>query len=417
MTTRSRWQGDAVARTKAYQQALFDAGLAGLTYPVEYGGQGLSRSYQEIFTRESAEFTLPTNAITISHGMCLPILNDFGTDEQKARHLRKIISAEEIWCQMFSEPGAGSDVASLQTRAELDGDEWIINGQKVWTSGAQFCDYGLCLARTDVDVPKHEGISMFIIDMRGAGVDIRPLRQITGDADFNEIFFTDVRIPRSWLVGELNRGWNVAVAMLMYERVALGAGGAGPMASRRFDRLVEIARDNSLSHDASTRQALADFYIRETILRFVGMRIGATHCGRGTRLAPRARSPSSRTAQLAVLGANVAARMAGPAAVAWRGQERRPVRAWRARCAGDRHRRGDERSAAQHHRRARAGLAEGTVGRQRRAVQRPPRRNAAPWIARRRPSSATGFARFSRSTACAASTVATRRCSTIARRR
>jgi alkylation response protein AidB-like acyl-CoA dehydrogenase len=309
-------QGDAVARTKAFQKALFDAGLAGLTYPVEYGGQGLGRSYQEIYTREASAFTLPTNAITISHGMCLPILNDFGTPAHKARHLQKIISAEEIWCQMFSEPGAGSDVASLQTRAELDGDEWIINGQKVWTSGAQFCDYGLCLARTSVDVPKHEGISMFIIDMRGTGVDIRPLRQITGDADFNEIFFTDVRLPKSALVGELNRGWNVAVAMLMYERVALGAGGAGPMASRRFDRLVEIARTHSLTHDAPTRQALADFYIRETILRYVGLRMrDALRAGRAP--GPEGSIAKLASAQLAVLGADIAARMAGAAAIAW----------------------------------------------------------------------------------------------------
>ena len=308
--------GDAVTTTKAFQRALTDAGLAGLTYPVEYGGQGLTRAYQEIFTREAAPYVLPTRAITISHGMCLPILNDFGTAEQKARHLPKIISADEIWCQMFSEPGAGSDVASLQTRAELDGDEWVINGQKVWTSGAQFCDFGLCLARTNVDVPKHEGISMFVVDMRAAGVDIRPLRQITGDADFNEIFFTDVRIPRGWLVGELNRGWNVAVAMLMYERVALGAGGSGPMASRRFDRLVEIARATSRSHEPTTRQALADFYIRETIFRYVGMRIrDALKAGRAP--GPEGSIAKLASAQLAVLGANVAAAMAGPAAVAW----------------------------------------------------------------------------------------------------
>src|SRR5438477_6912592 len=309
-------QGDGVAITKAFQRTLVDAGLAGLTYPVEYGGQGLPRAYQEIFTRESSAFTLPTYAITISHGMCLPILNDFGTDDQKARHLHKIIGAEEIWCQMFSEPGAGSDVASLQTRAELDGDEWIINGQKVWTSGAQYCDYGLCLARTNVDVPKHEGISMFIVDMRGAGVDIRPLRQITGDADFNEIFFTDARIPRGWLVGELNRGWNVAVAMLMYERVALGAGGSGPLASRRFDRLLDIARATSHSCDATTRQALADFYIRETILRYVGMRIrDALEAGRAP--GPEGSIAKLASAQLAVLGANTAASMAGPATAAW----------------------------------------------------------------------------------------------------
>jgi alkylation response protein AidB-like acyl-CoA dehydrogenase len=248
--------------------------------------------------------------------MCLPILNDFGTPEQKARHLRNIIKADEIWCQMFSEPGAGSDVASLQTRAELDGDEWVINGQKVWTSGAQYCDYGLCLARTDPNVPKHEGISMFIVDMRAPGVEVRPLRQITGDADFNEIFFTDVRIPRDWLVGELNRGWNVAVAMLMYERVALGAGGTGPMASRRFDRLVELGRHHGRTRDANVRQALADFYTRETILRYVGMRIRvALEAGRAP--GPEGSIAKLASAQLALLGASVAARIAGVSTCAW----------------------------------------------------------------------------------------------------
>jgi alkylation response protein AidB-like acyl-CoA dehydrogenase len=305
-----------VAKTKAFQRKVFDAGLAGLTYPVEYGGQGLSRRYQEIYTRESSAYTLPTFAITISHGMVLPILNDFGTTEQKARHLRNIIKADEIWCQMFSEPGAGSDVASLQTKAELDGDEWIVNGQKVWTSGAQFCDYGLCLARTDPNVPKHEGISMFIIDLRAPGVEIRPLRQITGDADFNEIFFTDVRIPRDWLVGELNRGWNVAVAMLMYERVALGAGGTGPMASRRFDRLVELAKRHGRTGDANVRQALADFYTRETILRYVGMRTReALQAGRAP--GPEGSIAKLASSQIAVLAANVAARIAGASTIAW----------------------------------------------------------------------------------------------------
>jgi alkylation response protein AidB-like acyl-CoA dehydrogenase len=248
--------------------------------------------------------------------MCLPILNDFGTHEQKARHLRNIIRADEIWCQMFSEPGAGSDVASLQTRAELDGDEWVVNGQKVWTSGAQFCDYGLCLARTDPNVPKHEGISMFIIDMRAPGVEVRPLRQITGDADFNEIFFTDVRLPRDALVGELNRGWNVAVAMLMYERVALGAGGAGPMASRRFERLVELAREHGRANDATVRQELADFYVRETILRYVGMRIReALKAGRAP--GPEGSIAKLSSAQLAVRAGDIATRVAGAAAVAW----------------------------------------------------------------------------------------------------
>ncbi len=206
-------RGDrSLAAAKRFQKALAEAGLAGLTYPTEYGGQGLAKAHERIWREEYARFPDMTFQLTISHGMCLPVLNDFGTHEQKLRFMPKNITAEELWCQMFSEPGAGSDVASLQTKAVRDGDEWVINGQKVWTTLAHQCDYGILIARTNPDVPKHAGISMFIVDMRAPGVEIRPIHQIDGGTHFNEIFFTDVRIPADWLLGELNNGWNQASA-------------------------------------------------------------------------------------------------------------------------------------------------------------------------------------------------------------
>ena len=158
----------------------------------------------------------------ISHGMCLPMLNEYGTPEQKRQFLADNISGRTMWCQMFSEPGAGSDVASLQSKAELDGDEWVLNGQKVWTTLAHESDYGIVIARTDPDQVKHAGLSMFIMDMKAPGVEIRPIHQIDGGSHFNEVFFTDVRIPKDWQIGELNDGWKLATAMLMYERVAIG---------------------------------------------------------------------------------------------------------------------------------------------------------------------------------------------------
>ncbi len=196
----------AVAVQQKFQAALTSAGLAGLTYPTEYGGQGLTKAHERIWREVYSDYPDMTSQLTITHGMCLPVLNDFGSDAQKARFLPKNISGEEIWCQMFSEPGAGSDVASLQTKAVRDGDEWIINGQKVWTTLAHVCDYGILIARTDPDQPKHRGISMFIVDMNAPGVEIRPIHQIDGGMHFNEIFFTDVSIPAENLLGELNNG-------------------------------------------------------------------------------------------------------------------------------------------------------------------------------------------------------------------
>ncbi len=313
-----RTEAEELAETKRFQAALADAGLAGITYPVDYGGQGLDKSYQEIYNAESAAFRLPVYPLAISHGMCLPVLDDYGTDEQRARHQARIIRADEIWCQMFSEPGAGSDVASLQMRAERDGDQWVLNGQKVWTSGAHYCDFGLCVARTDPTLPKHQGLSMFIVDLKAPGVEIRPLTQITGDSNFNEVFFTDVAIPANWLVGDLNQGWNVAIAMLMYERFALGAGGVSGGGGSRVGakRLGALARARGLGDDPVIRDRIADLYIRERLLGFTGMRIRAAAAA-GEAPGPVASIAKLATALLGTQAANLAMAIVGASGQAW----------------------------------------------------------------------------------------------------
>ena len=262
----------ALGRAKSFQLALSEAGLAGITYSKEYGGAGLTDSQQEIFNGIASGWNSPTSPFSISHGMCLPMLNQFGTHEQKLQFMPDNISGKTIWCQLFSEPGAGSDVASLATRAVLDGDEWIINGQKVWTSGAHYCDYGIVVARTDPSLPKHRGLTMFIIDMADSAIDVRPLKQISGGKGFNEIFFTDLRIPVDYQLGELNQGWNLAVSMLMFERVSIGASAGGLNADRSSD-LIKLAQKNGRSKDPLMRQKLADLWIREKIKSFIGQRI------------------------------------------------------------------------------------------------------------------------------------------------
>lgn len=265
----------SIAAAKTFQRALTDAGLAGLTYPVEYGGQGLDRAYDRVWREVYGNYPDMSFELTISHGMCLPVLNQFGTDEQKRQFMPKNISGENIWCQMFSEPGAGSDVASLQTKAERDGDEWILNGQKVWTTLAHVSDYGVVIARTDPTVPKHAGISMFIIDMNNPGVEIRPIHQIDGGSHFNEVFFTDARIPADWLLGELNHGWSQATAMLMYERVAIGTGATSGITTPIADRFIAEAKRRGTSADPVVRQHLMRVLSEETTKALVSMRTRA----------------------------------------------------------------------------------------------------------------------------------------------
>ena len=258
-----------------FQRALAAAGLAGLTLPTEYGGAGLSAVHERIWRDEYGRYPDMTYPLTISLGMCCPMLAEYGTSEQKAAYLARNISGEDVWCQMFSEPGAGSDVASLQTSAVRDGDEWTINGQKVWTTLAHLCAYGVIIARTDPSVPKHAGISMFIVAMDAPGVEIRPIRQIDGGLQFNEIFFTDVRIPAANLLGELNNGWRMATAMLMYERVAIGTGTAGGISTERSDRLIDECRRRGTLGRPALRQRLMQLRILETCRSLVSMRTQA----------------------------------------------------------------------------------------------------------------------------------------------
>ena len=264
-----------VAANRAFQKKLADAGLAGLTYPKEYGGAGLTREHDRIYREEVGHHPDMTGQLTISHGMCLPMMNEYGTHEQKAKFLARNISGEDLWCQMFSEPGAGSDVASLQTRAVRDGDEWIINGQKVWTTLAHQSDYGILIARTDPDQPKHAGISMFVVDMKAPGVEIRPIHQIDGGQHFNEVFFTDLRIPADWMIGEYNNGWRLATAMLMYERVAIGTGSSSGVTHPNSDRLIDEAKKRGVSNDPVVRQGLVQIYMEETAKSLVSLQTRA----------------------------------------------------------------------------------------------------------------------------------------------
>jgi alkylation response protein AidB-like acyl-CoA dehydrogenase len=214
-----------------FNNARFDAGLAWVHYPEGLGGLGVSRTLQASVDAEFAAAGAPSNDPErngIGLGMAAPTILAYGTDEQRQRWLRKLWTAEEIWCQLFSEPGAGSDLAALATRAVRDGDEWVVNGQKVWTSQAHQARRALLVTRTDPDVPKHQGMTYFAVDMTAPGVEVRPLRQATGEAEFNEVFLTGVRIPDTDRIGGVGEGWKVANATLMSERVSIGASRAAP---------------------------------------------------------------------------------------------------------------------------------------------------------------------------------------------
>ena len=306
---------------RAFQAKLAEAGLAGLVYPKELGGAGLTRAHERIYREEYAKFPDMTYELVISHGMCLPVLNQFGTEEQKKQFMPDNIAARTMWCQMFSEPGAGSDVASLQTKAELDGDEWVINGQKVWTTLAHVSHYGVIIARTNPDVPKHAGISMFIIDMKAPGVEIRPIHQIDGGNHFNEIFLTDVRIPKSWLLGELNNGWNQATAMLMFERVAIGTGSSSGVSHTLADRLIDVAKNNGKLSDLVVRQDLMKLYSEETTKSLVAMRTRA-ELKAGKVPGPGGSLGKLHGAKIAKFSRTLINRLVGPDTDAWEGSGR-----------------------------------------------------------------------------------------------
>ena len=260
----------AVARSWA--QTVFDAGFGWITGPPAYGGRGLPRDYQKIFSAVASGYKTPSmSAYGIGLGMVAPTILDHATEEVRKAYLARMYRGDIVGCQLFSEPSAGSDLASLQTKAVRDGDEWIINGQKVWTSGAQHSDIGEIICRTDPDLPKHRGLTGFVIDMHAPGVEVRPLRQMTGGASFNEVFFTDVRVPDSHRLGEVNGGWTVALTTLMNERAAIGGGGGG-LGLPTSRRLVELARTRGRSGDPLIRQQLATVIINERVAGYINLR-------------------------------------------------------------------------------------------------------------------------------------------------
>jgi alkylation response protein AidB-like acyl-CoA dehydrogenase len=263
------------ARNKRWHKKLYDQGWVGLNWPKQYGGRGATFIEQVIFQQELGRLNLPMGVNVLGIIMTGPALMQWGTDEQKERYLKPILTADEIWCEGMSEPGAGSDLASIQTRAELHGDEFIVNGQKVWTTYAQRSDFCQLFVRTDPDVPKHKGMSALLVDMRSPGVTVKPLKQITGDSEFNEIFFEDVRVPKENLLGPLNAGWQVLVATLMHERFGISEtiGGSEVI----FGQLVEMARTvaldgRSAADDDEIRQQIAQFAIEVTAKKYNGLR-------------------------------------------------------------------------------------------------------------------------------------------------
>ncbi|MCJ7439131.1 MAG: acyl-CoA dehydrogenase family protein [Acidimicrobiia bacterium] len=278
-----------VEKCKAWQRKIYDAGFAGIAVPVEYGGRGGSATEQRVFQQEAARYEIDTGVFSVGLAMVVPTLLACGTEEQKRKHLPAMLRGDHIWCQLFSEPGAGSDLAGLTTRAERDGDSWVVNGQKVWNSFAHVSDWGIMLARTDWDVPKHRGITYFLVDMRSPGIEVRPLRQITGVAHFNETFLTDVHIPTENVLGEVNGGWGVTQTTLMAERVLIGGGmGLG------FRDFLELARHYGRTDDADVRQGLAASYTRSELLRWLGER------ARAAMKAGRPMGPESSVAKLAI---------------------------------------------------------------------------------------------------------------------
>ncbi|MDQ1438866.1 MAG: hypothetical protein QOK43_2495 [Acidimicrobiaceae bacterium] len=263
-----------VAEAKAWRRQVFDAGFGWITGPTEYGGRGLPGAYERIWQSLESRYDVPSQApFGIGLGMVAPTILAHATEPVKQRYLTPLWRGEIVACQLFSEPGAGSDLAGLQTAAVRDGDEWVVTGQKVWTSGAQFSDIGEIICRTDPDLPKHKGLTGFVVDMHAPGVEVRPLRQMTGGASFNEVFFNEVRVPDDHRLGDVNQGWTVALTTLMNERAAIGGGGAASGASiMGTARLLELVRHMGRADDALVRQQLADVYINGTVARYTNQR-------------------------------------------------------------------------------------------------------------------------------------------------
>jgi acyl-CoA dehydrogenase len=264
---------DLIKKAQEWQARKKDNGWAVMTWPEEYGGRGLRAIHNVIWNQEEGHYRTPINVFGIGLGMLGPTIMTHGTDEQKKKYLARMARGDDIWCQLFSEPAAGSDLASLRMKAERDGDDWILSGQKIWTTGAHYSRYGMVVTRSDANVVKHAGLTYFMVDMKAPGVEIRPIKQISGTSAFSEVFFTDVRIPDSYRVGAVGNGWRVAITTLMNERSVTGGAGR----SLRAEDVLRLAQEvdtetGKAIDDAGVRHRIADFYVRANGLKYTTYR-------------------------------------------------------------------------------------------------------------------------------------------------
>jgi acyl-CoA dehydrogenase len=279
-----------MAASKAWQKKKAEAGYARITWPKGQGGIGGTPMQSIIFSQEEGKYDVANGGpFAIGLGMCIPTLMTYGSEEAKKRYVWPAVQGDEIWCQLFSEPAGGSDVAGLRTKAEKDGDTWTINGSKIWTTGAQFSDFGILLTRTDPNVPKHKGLTMFYLSMKTPGVEIRPIKQASGGSGFNQIFFTDVKIPDSQRLGAVGQGWTVALTTLMHERLAVGGGAGGGL---DVPQLIQLARNLELEDgpaikNAAVREKIADWYVKSAGLKYTTFRT-MTALSRGQQPGPEA---------------------------------------------------------------------------------------------------------------------------------
>lgn len=296
-----------------WQATLYDNGWAAITWPTEFGGRGGGPVEQIIWNQECNRAGVPASISIVGIGMAGPAIIAHGTDAQRERYIENILKGAEIWCQLFSEPDAGSDLAALRTRAERDGDAWVVSGQKVWSSGAHFADWGILLARTDPTVRKHAGITFFLLDMRTPGVTVRPLRQLTGEAHFGEVFLDEVRIPDSNRVGNPQEGWPVAVTTLLHERMSLG----GSLGILQVQDLIELAQASAPLHP-SARDRIARVYSADRILEFLNARM-VTKLGAGQIPTAEGSIAKICAARMLTDAANAAIAVAGPGVLAEEG--------------------------------------------------------------------------------------------------
>ena len=258
---------------KAWRAKRYDAGLGWITGPKEFGGRDLSQAHERVYHALEAKYEVPNmQFFGIGLGMVAPTILAHAQPQVRERYLPGLYRGDIVACQLFSEPGAGSDLASLQTKAERDGDEWLVTGQKVWTSGAQYSDIGEIICRTDPDLPKHKGLTGFVVDMKAPGVEVRPLRQMTGGASFNEVFFNEVRVPDDHRLGDVNQGWTVALTTLMNERASIGAGAGGGLGLANSVRLAEMLRHFGLAQNAVYRDELMKLHIAFQVAKYTNQR-------------------------------------------------------------------------------------------------------------------------------------------------